>query len=90
MRHCRVQEKGRADKHREASKSEWKGLRDRFHISLPEFVAGEVAEAIIGGVFVSFTERRVIENLLDEFVDGQAVVEDHHADVDEFGGVFRR
>src|SRR6267378_434932 len=65
-----------------------KGFETDSILAFPEFVAGEVAEAIIGGVFVSFTERRVIENLLDEFVDGQAVVEDHHADVDEFGGVF--
>src|SRR6266403_430334 len=56
--------------------------------SFPEFVTGEIAEAVVGGVFVGFAERGVVENLFDEFVDGQAVVEDHHSDVNEFGGVF--
>src|SRR6266481_3732743 len=53
-----------------------------------EFVAGEIAETIVGGVFVKFAERGIVENLLDKFVDGEAIVENHHADVDEFGGVF--
>src|SRR5713101_2578049 len=53
-----------------------------------EFVAGEVAEAVVGGIFIGFAERGVVENLFDEFVDGEGVIEDHHADVDEFGGVF--
>ena len=53
-----------------------------------EFVAGEIAEAVVGGVLIGFAERGVVEDLFDEFVDGEAVIEDHHADVDEFGGVF--
>src|SRR6266446_4725637 len=60
----------------------------RMESSFAEFVAGEVAEAVVGGVFVGFAERGVVENLFDEFVDGEAVIEDHHADVDELGGVF--
>ncbi len=51
-------------------------------------MAGEVAEAVVGGVLVEFTERRIIKDLFDELVDGEAVVEDHHANVDEFGGAF--
>ena len=50
-------------------------------------MAGQVAETVVGGVLVEFAERRIIENLFDEFVDGGAVVQDHQADVDEFGGV---
>jgi len=38
-------------------------------------VAGEVAETVVGGVFVGFAKRRAIENLFDEFIDGKAVVE---------------
>src|ERR1700674_2109905 len=65
-----------------------KGFETDSILTFPEFVAGEVAETVVGSVFVGFAERRVIENLFDEFVDGEAIVEDHHADVDEFGGVF--
>src|SRR5882724_8287850 len=60
----------------------------RMESSFTEFVAGEIAEAIVGGVLVGFAERGVVKDLFDEFVDGEAVIEDHHADVDEFGGVF--
>src|SRR6266446_357440 len=60
----------------------------RMESSFTQFVAGEIAEAVVGGVFVGFAERGVFEDLFDEFVDGEAVVEDHHADVDELGGVF--
>src|SRR6266446_4329120 len=60
----------------------------RMESSFTQFVAGEIAEAVVGGVFVGFAERGVVEDLFDEFVDGEAVVEDHHADVDELGGVF--
>jgi len=56
--------------------------------SLHGVCGAEVSEAVVGGVFVKFAERRVIENLFDEFVDGEAVIKNHHADVDEFGGVF--
>src|ERR1700674_3904104 len=65
-----------------------KGFETDSILTFAEFVAGEVAETVVGGVFVGFAERRVIEYLFDEFVDGEAVIEDHHADVDEFGGVF--
>jgi len=57
-------------------------------LAIAEFVACEVSEAVVGAYFVKFAERRVIENLFDEFVDGEAIVQNHHADVDEFGGVF--
>src|SRR5258708_24297151 len=56
-------------------------------LTFAEFVAGEIAEAIVGSVFVEFAERRIIENLFDKFVDSEAIVEDHHTHVDEFGGV---
>src|SRR6266850_3152093 len=61
---------------------------DRIFLAFAEFVAGEITEAVVGGVFVGFAEGGVVEDLLDEFVDGEAVVEDHHSNVDEFGGVF--
>ena len=51
-------------------------------------MACEVAEAVVGRVLVRFAERRVVEDLLDEFVDGLVVVESHQADVDEFRGAF--
>src|SRR5262249_18545996 len=57
-------------------------------LAFAEFVACEVAEAVIGGVFVHFAEGGVVEDLLDEFVDSETVVEDHCADVDQLGGVF--
>ena len=55
-------------------------------LAFAEFVAGEIAEAIVGCVFVGLAQRRIVENLLDEFVDRQAFVQDGHADVDQFGG----
>ena len=57
-------------------------------LAFAEFVAGQIAEAVVGRVLVGFAERGVVEDLLDEFVDGQAVVEHHHADVNQFGGIF--
>ena len=45
-------------------------------LSLPEFVAGEIPEAVVSGVLISFTERRVVKDLLDEFVDGETFVQD--------------
>src|SRR5260370_8428304 len=57
-------------------------------LAFAEFVASEIAEAIVGSVCVKFGERRIIENLFDKFVDGEAIVQNHHANVDEFGGVF--
>src|SRR5713101_823577 len=57
-------------------------------LAFTKFMAGEIAEAVVGRVFVRLAERGVIENLLDEFVDGKAVIQHHHADVNEFGGVF--
>src|SRR2546427_9772827 len=67
---------------------DWYGFGTNPISTFAEFVASEIAEAVVGGVFVEFAERRIVENLLDKFVDGEAVVEDHHADVDELGGVF--
>src|SRR6185369_11807117 len=40
------------------------------------------------GVFIGLAESRIVKDLLDEFVDGQALVEDEHAGVDELGGDF--
>src|SRR6266436_263467 len=70
------------------ARTDGKGLETDSILAFAELVPSEVAEAVVGGVFVGFAERGVIEDLLDEFVDGEAVIEDHHADVDEFGGVF--
>ena len=53
-------------------------------LPFPQFVTGKVTEAVVGGVFVHFAERRVIKDLVDELVDGKSVVENHHADVDQF------
>src|ERR1700674_176514 len=60
----------------------------RKRLPLAKFVAGKIPETVVGGVLVGFTERRIIENLLDEFVDGEALVQNHHSDVDELRGVF--
>ena len=57
-------------------------------LSLAELVAGEIAEAVIGGVFISFAEGGIVEDLLDELVDGKSVIKDHHADVNELSGGF--
>src|SRR5207245_8314771 len=65
----------------------WYGFGTNPISPFAEFVASEIAEAVVGGVFVEFAERRIVENLLDKFVDSEAVVEDHHADVDELGGI---
>src|SRR5256885_8429746 len=70
------------------ARTDGKSLETDSILAFAELVPSEVAEAVVGGVFVGFAERGVIENLLDEFVDGETVVEGHHADVDEFGGVF--
>src|SRR6266478_9102877 len=70
------------------ARTDGKGLETDSILAFAELVPSEVAEAVVGGVFIEFAERGVIENLLDEFVDGEAVVEDHHPDVDELGGVF--
>src|SRR5437762_262790 len=70
------------------ARTDGKGLETDSILAFAELVPSEVAEAVVGGVFVGFAERGVIENLLDEFVDGETAVEGHHADVDEFGGVF--
>jgi hypothetical protein len=35
-----------------------------------KLVSGEIAEAGIVSILVKFTERRIVENLLDESVDG--------------------
>src|SRR5271154_1925475 len=51
-------------------------------------MACEIAEAVVRCVFISFAERRIIEDLLDKLVDGLAVVENHHSNVDELGGTF--
>ena len=43
-----------------------------FGSSFAEFVPGEVTEAIVGGVLVHFGKRWVIEDELDERVNGAA------------------
>ena len=53
-----------------------------------EFVSCKIAQAVVGRIFICFAERRIVENLLDEFVDRQIVVENHHADMNEFCGIF--
>src|SRR5580658_4937305 len=55
-------------------------------LTFAEFMAGEIAEAVVSGVFVGFAECGVIEDLFDEFVDGKAFIQDHHSDVNELGG----
>src|SRR5437899_9121119 len=55
--------------------------------ALPQFVACQIAEAIVRGILISFAECRIIENLFDEFIDGEALVQNGQADVDEFGRV---
>src|SRR6266581_2568360 len=37
-------------------------------LAFAELVPSEVAEAVVGGVFVGFAESGVIENLLDEYL----------------------
>src|SRR2546428_10422543 len=53
-----------------------------------QFVAGEIPEAIVSRVFVRFAERRIVENLLDELVDGESLVQNGQPDVNELGSVF--
>src|SRR2546426_10498421 len=57
---------------------DWYGFGTNPISPFAEFMASEIAEAVVGGVFVEFAERRIVENLLDKFVDGEAVVENHH------------
>src|SRR5580704_5792749 len=56
--------------------------------SFAEFVARKIAETVVCGVFVGFAERRIVEDLFDKFVYGQAIVEDRYANVDELGSGF--
>lgn len=51
-------------------------------------MARQVAQTIVGGELLGFTDRGVVEDLSDEFVDGQTVIETHPADVKEFRGGF--
>src|ERR1700688_1500559 len=46
-----------------------------------EFVTGEIAQAVVRGILVGFAKGGIVEDLLDELVDGQPIVQDHHADV---------
>src|SRR5579885_434482 len=48
----------------------------------------QISKSIVGGVFVGFAERWIVEDLLDEFVNGQPIVQHHHSDMNELGGVF--
>src|SRR5208283_3529826 len=57
-------------------------------LAFAKFVTREIAEAVVGRVFVHFAECWIVENLLDEFVDGEALVQNQHADVNQFGGRF--
>ena len=61
----------------------WLGM-----LAFAEFVAREIAKAVVGGIFVGFVESRMVEDLLDEFVDHEAFVQNHHADVNQLGGRF--
>src|SRR2546427_10200667 len=56
---------------------DWYGFGTNPISPFAEVVASEIAEAVVAGVFVEFPERRIVEKLLDKFVDGEAVVEDH-------------
>src|SRR5271169_116358 len=58
----------------------------KVRLALAEFVAREIAEAVVGGIFVGFAEGGIVEDLLNELVDGQPFIKNYHTDVDEFGG----
>src|ERR1700757_4025763 len=53
------------------ARTEGNGLETDSILAFAELVPSEVAEAVVGGVFVGFAERGIIENLLGEFVDGE-------------------
>ena len=55
--------------------------------TLAEFVARQISQAIIGGVFVHLAGG-VVEDLFDEFADGEAVIQCHHPDVNQLCGAF--
>ena len=57
-------------------------------LAFSQFVAGEIAEAVVRGVFEHFAQRRIVEDLVDELVDSEAVVEHHHPDMNELRGRF--
>src|SRR5208337_5626578 len=57
-------------------------------LAFANFVTCEVAKAVVGGIFIHFAECRIVENLLDEFIDGEALIQNQHADVNQFGGRF--
>jgi hypothetical protein len=50
-------------------------------LTFPQFVACEAAEAVVSRVLVGFAGCWIVEDLLDKFVDAQAVVENQYADV---------
>src|SRR5260221_98683 len=81
-------QKKRASAERQRAQRARGGERSCIRSAFAEFVPSKIPQAIISGVFVEFAERRIIEHLLDEFVDSQAIVEHHHPDVNKFSRVF--
>src|SRR5271154_3092955 len=57
-------------------------------LSLAEFVAGEVSQTIVRGVFIHFRKRRIVEYEVDEEVESSSRLEDHHSQMNELGGIF--
>lgn len=48
-------------------------------------MAGEVAEAVVGGVLVEVVEGRVVEDVADHVVEGAIGLDEAKAVVDELG-----
>src|SRR5215470_3002645 len=53
-----------------------------------KLVPGEITEPVIGSVLISFTKRRVVEDLLYKFVDGKALVQNRQPDMNQLRSVF--
>lgn len=55
-------------------------------LSRLDFVAREVAEAVVGGVFVEVMKGGEVEDFADDMVEGFMVFDEGDAVVDEFRG----
>src|SRR5580698_2285090 len=54
-------------------------------LAFAHLMTGQIAQALIGGVFIRLAESGIVKDLFDKLVDGQVVVENHHSDVNQLG-----
>ena len=57
-------------------------------LTLAEFVAGKISQAVVGGVFIHFGKRRVIEDEVDENIERHVGLQRHHSQMNQLGGTF--